>query len=294
MTLGGALVRKSVSNGGSKQFIQGQCLQLMPTSAEDDDWRTIVMSNPVNVSRQGAVLDIKLSRPARKNALSNEMYRQLTDLFDEANRDDAVRCLTISGDGAAFTAGNDLQEFLSDPPVTDDAPVFQMLRALAANEKVLIAAVNGLAVGIGTTMLLHCDLVLAVPEARFQLPFINLAIVPEAASSLLLPRLIGYQRAMELLLLGEPFDAQVARSYGLVNRIVPSAELVSTLQSLVEQIMQKPPNALRALKRLVLEDRDVVLARMNKENAMLGAQISSAEGRAAVSALLEKRGSKSG
>jgi enoyl-CoA hydratase/carnithine racemase len=250
------------------------------------------MADLIQVSRQDGLMEIKFSRPDRKNALSNEMYGQLTELLEQANKDDAIRCLLITGSGSAFTAGNDLGEFLSNPPVKDDAPVFQMLRTLAANEKILIGAVNGLAVGIGTTMLLHCDLVLAVSGARFQLPFINLAIVPEAASSLLLPRLIGHQRAMELLLLAEPFYAEAAQSYGLVNRVVSAEELIPVARSVAKQILQKPPQALRLLKRLVAEDTDVVLARMQRENAALGAQISSAEGKEAVGALIEKRAPK--
>lgn len=250
------------------------------------------MTDLILVSRQDGLMEITFNRPDRKNAFSNEMYSRLAELLEQANRDEAIRCLLITGSGTAFTAGNDLQEFLSHPPVTDDASVFRMLRALAANEKILIAAVNGLAVGIGTTMLLHCDLVLAVSGTRFQLPFINLAIVPEAASSLLLPSLIGHQRAMELLLLGEPFYAETAQSYGLVNRIVSAEELIPTSRSLAKQILQKPPQALRLLKRLTAEDTDVILARIHREGAALGAQISSAEGKEAVTALIEKRAPK--
>lgn len=250
------------------------------------------MTDLILVSRQDGLMEITFNRPDRKNALSNEMYSRLAELLEQANRDDTIRCLLITGTGTAFSAGNDLQEFLLDPPLTNDAPVFRMLNALAANEKILIAAVNGLAVGIGTTMLLHCDLVLAASGTRFQLPFINLAIVPEAASSLLLPRLIGHQRAMELLLFGEPFYAETAQSYGLVNRIVSAEELIPTSRSLAKQILQKPPQALRLLKRLTAEDTDVILARINREGAALGAQIASAEGKEAVTALIEKRASK--
>lgn len=250
------------------------------------------MTELIQVSRQDGLMEIKFNRPDRKNALSNEMYNRLTEVFEHANQDDDIRCLLITGAGDAFTAGNDLQEFLTDPPVRDDAPVFRMLRALAENEKILIAAVNGLAVGIGTTMLLHCDLVLAVSGTRFQLPFINLAIVPEAASSLLLPRLIGHQRTMELLLLGEPFYAEAAYNFGLVNRIVSAEELIQTSHSVVKQILQKPFKALQLLKRLTAEDTKVILARMNMENAALGAQIASAEGKEAVAALMERRAPK--
>jgi enoyl-CoA hydratase/carnithine racemase len=217
------------------------------------------------------------------------MYARVSEALEEANEDNAIRCILITGSDTAFTAGNDLKEFLSDPPVAQDAPVFRMLRALVANEKVLIAAVNGLAVGIGTTMLLHCDLVVAVTDARFQLPFINLAIVPEAASSLLLPRLIGHQRTMELLLLGEPFTVETAQSYGLVNRVVASEELLPTARALAAQILRKPPKALHLLKRLVVGDADVVLTRIKEEGVALGAQLASQEGKEAVAALIEKR-----
>jgi len=247
------------------------------------------MTELVQVSRQNGLMEIHFNRQDRKNALSNKMYTRVTEALEMANEDNAIRCIMITGSDKAFSAGNDLQEFLSDPPVTQNAPVFRMLRALVANEKVLIAAVNGLAVGIGTTLLLHCDLVVAVSGARFQLPFINLAIVPEAASSLLLPRLTGRQRAMELLLLGEPFSVEAAQSYGLVNRVVAPEDLLPTARALANQILNKPPKALRLLKRLVVEDSDVILTRMNVENAALGTQLASHEGKEAVAALIEKR-----
>jgi enoyl-CoA hydratase/carnithine racemase len=241
------------------------------------------------VKKTGALIEIVFNRPERRNALSNAMYDGITAVLEDAEADQSVRCILFAGAPGAFSAGNDLSEFISDPPVTDDAPVFRMLRALHGSSKILIAAVNGLAVGVGVTMLLHCDLVMASRDATFQLPFINLAIVPEAASSLLLPAMIGHQRAMELLLLGEAFDAGQAAAYGLVNGIYEPAELAPAVRATIVKILAKPPGALLAIKRLVRPTSAGVLERMAAENAALAGQIVSAEGVEAITALIEKR-----
>jgi enoyl-CoA hydratase/carnithine racemase len=247
------------------------------------------MTEFVQVKKSGALTEITLNRPDRKNALNNVMYEKFTETLEAANADPLTRCILFTGAPGAFTAGNDVKEFISDPPLADDAPVFRMLRALSANEKVLIAAVNGLAVGIGVTMLLHCDLVLAARDATFQLPFINLAIVPEAGSSMLLPRLIGHQHTMELLLLGEPIAAERALAYGWVNRLVDRDELLAAAHELAGKILAKPPQALLEIKRLVKSETLALAGRMREENAALGARIVSPEGKEALAALVEKR-----
>ena len=247
------------------------------------------MTDLIQTARDGALLEIILNRPDRKNALNNVMYGAMTEALTAADADHAVRCVLLRGAPSAFCAGNDVKEFISAPPLTEDAPVFRMLRALSANRKVLVAAIDGLAIGIGVTMLLHCDLVLASRQATFQLPFINLGIVPEAASSLLLPRLLGHQRSMELLLLGEPITADQACTYGLVNRVVEPEVLPATVRQLTDSLLTKPPGAMRQIKRLVKADVMSISDRMRAENAALSAQIVSPEGREAIAALIEKR-----
>jgi enoyl-CoA hydratase/carnithine racemase len=247
------------------------------------------MTELIQVKADGALVEITFNRPDRKNALNNAMYNTLTQTLEALGADKAIRCILFTGAPGAYSAGNDVKEFISAPPLDEEAPVFRMLRVLSTSEKVLVAAVNGLAVGIGATMLLHCDLVVASSTATFQYPFINLAIVPEAASSLLLPRLIGHQRSMELLLLGEAIDAAQAHSYGFVNRVVPPDEVLPTARALSAKILTKPPHALRTIKHLVKSDTATIADRMRAENAALAARIVSAEGKEAVTALIEKR-----
>jgi len=247
------------------------------------------MNDLIRTTHAGGRLEIVFNRPDRKNALNNAMYERITEALVQAEADPAIRCILFTGAPGAFSAGNDLKEFLSAPPLTDDAPVFRMLRVLSNHNKILVAAVNGLAVGIGVTMLLHCDLLLAARGATFQLPFINLAIVPEAASSLLLPRLVGHQRTMELLLLGEPIDADQACAYGLVNRVVEPDALLSTARELVDKLLQKPPEAMQQIKRLVKSATTTVPDRMREENAALAIRFASPEGKEAIAALVEKR-----
>ena len=213
----------------------------------------------------------------------------MTQALEQAAADPAIRCILFTGAPGAYSAGNDVKEFISDPPVTNDAPVFRMLQRLSTVDKVVVAAVNGLAVGIGATMLLHCDLVLAASTAAFQFPFINLAIVPEAASSLLLPRLIGPHRTMALLLLGDPIDAMAAERYGLVNQVVDPDALPAAARNLCAKLLAKPPQALTAIKRLVKSPTTNIPDRMREENAALAERIVSAEGKEAITALIEKR-----
>ncbi len=160
----------------------------------------------IRIERADGVLSIVIDRPHKKNALTSAMYREMTDGFYEAEKDPTVRAVLLRGDGGTFSAGNDLEDFLNDPPTGLDAPVIRFLKRIAACPKPIVAAMQGVAVGIGTTMLLHCDIVYASPDAKFSLPFAQLGLCPEAASSLLLPRIAEYQRAAEKLLTGEAFD----------------------------------------------------------------------------------------
>ena len=179
-------------------------------------------------SRDGTLL-VRIHRPDRKNALTLAMYAGLTAALDGATRNPAIRAVVMTGSGDSFTSGNDIADFLANPPSGEDSPVFRFLAALRQFEKPLIAAVNGVAVGIGVTLLLHCDLIYARAGATLQLPFVNLGLCPEAGSSLLLPRLIGYPRAAELLMLGEPFSAEQALEWGLINGLGGDAEMTLEL-----------------------------------------------------------------
>lgn len=247
------------------------------------------MSNEIKVTKKGALTEIVLDRSGRLNAITDPMFEALALALEEANDDKLVRCITITGAGGVFTAGGDLRDFISTPPLNIDAPVIKFMKAISSNSKILIAAVNGLAVGIGTTMLLHCDLVVASTDATFQLPFINIALVPEAASSLLLPQAIGHRRAMELFILGDTFDAHQAMTWGLVNRVVATDELPTTLHGIVDQVLAKPPNALYRLKQLVKLESRSTLMRINDECAAMVLQSKSVETNEAIASFLRKR-----
>lgn len=243
----------------------------------------------IATQRRGAVAEIAFDRPDKRNAITVAMYAALADAVEAAEADPAVRVLLFHGHGGAFTAGNDLADFVANPPDGSERPVFRFLRALTTTRKPLLAAVAGPAVGIGTTMLLHCDLVLADDTARFGLPFVNLGLVPEAASSLLLPRLAGHQRAAELFLLGDPFDAATAERIGLVNRVVPAAELLEAARALADRLAAKPPQALQATKALLKSASTTVAERLDEELEVFVHQLRSAELKEAVAAFFEKR-----
>ena len=227
----------------------------------------------IATERRGAVAEIVFDRPQKRNAITVAMYAAMADAVEAAEADDSVRVVLFHGRGGAFTAGNDLADFLANPPDSPERPVFRFLRALAAARKPLVAAVEGPAVGIGTTMLLHCDFVLAADTARFALPFVNLGLVPEAASSLLLPRLVGYQRAAELLMLGEPFDAVTAERIGLVGRVGPAADLLAAARALADRLAAKAPEALRATKALLKSASGSVAERLVEEAAVFARQL---------------------
>lgn len=236
------------------------------------------------------VLSITMNRPARKNALTAAMYQTMADAFFDAENDPAVRVVLIRAVGDTFSAGNDLEDFMKAPPSKQDAPVFQFLRRISTAQKPVVAAVAGGAVGIGTTMLLHCDLVYAASTAKFALPFVQLGLCPEAASSLLLPRVAGYQRAAEKLLLGEPFDAAEAANMGIVNRVLPVEEVDGFALKQAKKLAALPPASLKVTKALMKgAQAGEINARMEDEAAHFGRMLKAPEAQEAFKAFFEKR-----
>jgi enoyl-CoA hydratase/carnithine racemase len=246
--------------------------------------------SPVLTAREGAVQRIQINRPEKKNALTADMYAAIADAIKAADADSGVRVVLVHGAGDAFTAGNDLQDFLANAPRYSDAPVFRFLNAISHVEKPMIAAVAGVAVGVGTTLLLHCDLVYAADGTRFALPFVNLGLCPEAASSFLLPTIAGYQRAAELLLLGEPFDAARAREIGIVTDVVPAEILMMRAQEAAQKLAEKPAASVRITKRLMRRAwLPAIEAALAEEIRAFGERLGSPEAKEAFSAFLEKR-----
>ncbi len=240
--------------------------------------------------KEASVLTIAFNRPDKKNSVTATMYEALTQALVEAATDSETRVVLFRGTDQVFSAGNDLGDFVLNPPCTQDAPVWNFLRTLSAFPKPLVAAVCGPAVGIGTTMLLHCDLVYAGTNARFSLPFVNLGVCPEAASSLLLPKLFGYQGAAEVLLTGDPFDAEFALKAKLVNRVLPVEEVLKFAFTQASKIAQKPSSAIVETKRLLkLGDAASVLARINEEAKVFGQMVGAGAAREAIAAFSEKR-----
>jgi enoyl-CoA hydratase/carnithine racemase len=252
----------------------------------------------VNVERRdNGQLSITLARPRQRNAITVAMYAALADAIESAAADPAIRLITIEGEGEDFTAGNDLADFLADmpPPGTTDIPVWRFLRAMAANQVPIIAAVRGNAVGIGTTMLFHCDLVLAEQGTRFVMPFVDLGLVPEAASSLIMPRLAGRRRAARYILLGEPFGPEDAAEFGLVSHVVPEGELESALARIVAALLAKPAEALRQTQALLRrEATGEILERMELENGHFGERLASDEVKQAIASFFAARSRASG
>ncbi len=250
------------------------------------------MSEDILVERAGGRMRIRMNRPERRNAITVAMYAVLADAVEAAAIDEDVRLITIEGAGEDFTAGNDLADFLAEmpPPGTTDIPVWRLLRALAKNEVPLIAAVHGNAVGIGTTMLFHCDLVIAEEGTRFVMPFVDLGLVPEAASSLILPRLAGRRRAARYLLLGESFGPDEAREFGLVSHVVAKGELDAALNSKAAALLAKPAEALRLTQRLLRRgNSEEILERMEIENGHFGERLNSDEVKGAIAAFFAAR-----
>ena len=249
------------------------------------------MSEHVRVEREGAVLSITLARPERRNAITVAMYGALADAVESGSRDPSIRTIALRGEGVDFAAGNDLADFLDTPVRGDEEiPVWRFLRALAECQTPIVAAVQGNCVGIGTTMLLHCDLVVADEGARFSLPFVDLALVPEAASSLLLPRLAGRRMAARYLLLAEPFGVEEALNVGLVSHSAPPGQLEAVAARIIEALLAKPPEALRQTQHLLRHGaRDEILERMRLESGIFAERLSSPEVKQAITAFFAKR-----
>ena len=242
------------------------------------------------VHTEAGVTTLTLNRVDKKNSLTRAMYSALADALEQAQADSAVRTVLLQGDVAVFSAGNDIADFLAHPPTDQSSPVYRFLRTLATFPKPLVAAVCGPAVGIGTTMLLHCDLVYAGDNAAFSLPFVNLGLCPEAASSLLVPRLLGYHRAAEALLLGEPFMAEAALEVGLVNRVVPPTECNAIAQAQARKLAAKPLASLLATKRLMKQGLvEPVLQRLGEEGAIFARMLTEPAAREAFTAFMQKR-----
>jgi len=246
------------------------------------------MTDLVNVTRTPSSVEIELNRPTKKNAITSAMYAAMADAVQEAEADASVRSVLISGAGQAFSAGNDLQDFLSGMG-DDNPPVLRFLQALAGSSTPLIAAVQGPAVGIGATMLLHCDYVVAADDTVLQFPFVSMALVPEAASSLLLPRIVGYLRAADILLTGDNVDAERALELGLVTRVVAAGEQVAAARAFADRVAAQPPAAVRLTKHLLRDDTPGLDQRIGTELTLFKDRLQSPEFVEAVTAFMEKR-----
>ena len=239
---------------------------------------------------EAGVMTLTLNRLARKNSITAAMYAALADALESAKNDATVRALVIQGHETIFSAGNDIGDFLNQPPSKPDAPVFRFLYSISSFPKPIVAAVCGPAVGVGTTMLLHCDLVYAGDNAAFSMPFVNLGLCPEAASSLLAAQLMGYHRAAEALLLGEPFLAEAALEMGLINRIVPPAQANALAQRQAMKLAAKPLSALMETKRLMKKGHAAsVTERIAEEGVAFGRMLREPAAREAFTAFVEKR-----
>jgi enoyl-CoA hydratase/carnithine racemase len=244
------------------------------------------MSGQVRVSCDAGICEVRLNRPEKRNAITFGMYQELVTALHEARADAAVRVVLLGGEGPGFCAGNDLQDFLQGPRLTAAHPVMELLRTLATFTKPMVGAVHGATVGIGVTMLLHCDLVIASRSAQLSMPFVSLGLVPEAGSSLLLPLLVGRQRAAELLLLGRTLDAESACGLGVVNRVVEESALVTEAQAVARELAQQPQRALAETRRLLHGDPAPLLGRIDEEARLFGTLLESEEFRERVRALL--------
>ncbi|MRD49489.1 enoyl-CoA hydratase [Caenimonas koreensis DSM 17982] len=239
---------------------------------------------------EAGVMTITLNRLDRKNSITAAMYGAMADALATAEADASIRVAVFQGHETIFSAGNDIGDFLNKPPQGMESPVFRFLRGIATFTKPLLAAVCGPAVGVGTTMLFHCDLVYAGDNAAFSMPFVNLGLCPEAASSLLVPQMLGYHRAAEALLLGEPFMAEAALEVGLVNRVVPPTEANNVAQSIARKLAAKPLSSLIETKRLMKKGQtQLVMQQMADEGQSFGRMLGEPAAREAFGAFMEKR-----
>lgn len=242
------------------------------------------------IDTTGQVMTITFNRVDKKNSFTSAMYADMADALTGAQTDDRVRVAVFQGHETIFSSGNDIADFLKNPPLSLDVPVFRFLRAISTFAKPLVAAVCGPAVGIGTTLLFHCDLVYAGDNAAFSMPFVNLGLCPEAASSLLAPQRMGYGRAAQALLLGDPFMAEAAQEMGLVSRIVPPAEANALAQRQALKLASKPISSLLQTKRFMkLGQSEAVAQRLADEAAVFARMLGEPAAREAFTAFMEKR-----
>jgi enoyl-CoA hydratase/carnithine racemase len=238
----------------------------------------------------GGILRVQLNRPTKRNAMTSAMYVALAGIFNEAAKDENARVVLWHGAGDSFCAGNDIEDFLKNPPGSGESPQAALMHALADFDKPIVAAVQGAAIGGGTTMLTHCDFIYAGESTRFQMPFINLAVVPEFGSSCSVPARIGHLRAAELLLLGVPFDARRAAELGLASEVLPDKDVLARATETAGKLVAKPAAALQASKRLMKQPfREQIKAAMKAENEAFSAQVRSDDAKEAFTAFLEKR-----
>ncbi len=250
------------------------------------------MSENIGVRRDGAVMEITLQRPDRRNAITVAMYAALADAFEDAALDPTIRLVTIAGKGPDFTAGNDLIDFMTALPreMDDDVPVWRLLRAVSTCPKPILASVHGNCIGIGTTILLHCDLVIADEEARFAMPFVELGLVPEAASSLILPRLMGIRHASRLILLGEKIGAREAHKLGIVSHVAPTGQREAMRDKAVARLLAQPAEALAASRALLRQaEAEEIALRMREESALFAERLQSDELKAAIASFFASR-----
>lgn len=241
-------------------------------------------------NKSKGILTIEFNRPEKKNAITVAMYQTMADALKEADADTEVRAILFCGKPEIFTAGNDLGDFMKNPPKSSDSPVSQFMYSLSHVAKPVVAAVSGAAVGIGTTMLLHCDLVYAADNATFSMPFSQLGLCPEFSSSILLPQLAGYHRAAEKLMLGEPFPAQEAFEMGLVNKVLPLADLPAFAQEQTAKLVALPASSIRISKRLMKDNQAATIeAKMVEESKYFAEMLSAPEAREAFMAFFQKR-----
>jgi enoyl-CoA hydratase/carnithine racemase len=248
------------------------------------------MTNEILVHAEAGVMTITLNRVERKNSITSDMYGAMADGIERARADDAVRVVLFQGHETVFSAGNDIGDFLNKPPAGENSPVFRFLHGIATFPKPLLASVCGPAVGVGTTMLLHCDLVYAGDNAAFSMPFVNLGLCPEAASSLLVPQMLGYHRAAEALMLGEPFMAEAALEVGLVNRVLPPTEANNYANAQAKKLAAKPITSLVETKRLMKKGLQAqVMQQMADEGESFRRMLGAPAAKEALTAFMEKR-----
>lgn len=244
----------------------------------------------IKSSTLDGVACIEIARPEKKNALTQAMYQAMADAIAAASADSAVRALLITGQPGVFTAGNDLEDFMQRPPLDADSPVGRFMQTLLACDKPVVAAVNGAAIGIGATMLLHCDLVYVSDQARLVLPFVGLGLVPEFASSLLLPQRMGHAKAAEKLLLGEPITGAEAVALGMATTVLPASDVLAHARRMAERFNALPPGAVRDTKRLMRAGSSAGIARaVQAESAIFAERLRSPEAKEALQAFFEKR-----